>query len=302
MKYPQIIITLAAAMITQHASAQFSSIYAFATTDEGSLNQYTSLTTGSLIASNLVTNTNQFRVNHLATDAARTRVIYGVENIATGALTDVRAAYIAGPAAGQNSSILNGNDISFIGNSNGGGSFFNGAYYLYDDIGPNQGIVRMTFGTGAFAGISSISMPWGINTAGGDLGDIAIDGAGQMFLFNEARDLYSFDLNNSSPSQQLSFIGNYSASVGGTGTRQMFIDDLGRIMINAADTGDWRSLDPLNPGSSTLIPGIDITVGTNTFSDLSSGGRPVGVVIPEPSTALLGGLGLLALFRRKRVA
>jgi len=294
------IIAFVTLLVAQSASAQLSSsFYAFAITDQNSLNAYTSPTTGSLVASSMVGNVQNRRINHLATEIARNRVIYGVEDTQTGAVVDIRAHILGGPGAGTNGSILNGNNLATtIGSSTGGGSFFNGAYYLWDDGGTGQGIVRMTLTAGGL--IDTISKPWGNNLTGGELGDIAIDASGAMFLFNELRDLYRFDVNNPDPAQPLVLIGNYSLAVGGSGTRQMFIDDLGRIMINSGTTGDWRSLDPLVPGSSTLIPGINLLVGTNTFSDLAPGGRPVGTVIPEPSSMLIGSLGLLALLRRRR--
>ena len=54
--------------------------------------------------------------------------------------------------------------------------------------------------------------------------------------------------------------------------------------------------------TNDAIPGIGNT-NTNAFALVSNGGYVgpnIGYVIPEPSAALLGGLGLLALLRRRR--
>ena len=87
--------------------------------------------------------------------------------------------------------------------------------------------------------------------------------------------------------------------------------------INADGTGEawdyldgWAyRLDGTGPDGSTFAPGDWTFSGINVFDGQSSNATssnpmPIGtytaVAVPEPSTAFLGGIALLGLFRRRR--
>lgn len=58
----------------------------------------------------------------------------------------------------------------------------------------------------------------------------------------------------------------------------------------------------INPSNSTSLIGSEITNVYTTNSDSSAtGGWQMATLVPEPSSALLAGLGTIALFRRRRI-
>ena len=75
----------------------------------------------------------------------------------------------------------------------------------------------------------------------------------------------------------------------------------------ASETGTFASIALADQYSGSLLDadsnGIwDLTDGDNTWQFTESTGVLGLTVIPEPRAALLGGLGLLALLRRRRSA
>ncbi len=230
--------------------------------------------------------------NHLATDVGRNRLVFTGNvfmsdflnlfsyNLGTGTLTNITPS---GPFGG----ILG----SSVGASSGGGSFYNGSYYLWDDtvdFDSEMGLVKIDFNLAG--NVSSITKPFGNYTGSaiGSLGDIAIDSTGIMYLYNSAGQLFSKDLNNA----QSPIVSLNVQTV--TGNGQLFIDANGRLLTSLPG-GNWGVIDPAT-GNQTPIAGPSI--GSNLFSDLSEGGF-VGVVVPEPSSTLLVGLGALACLTRR---
>ncbi len=89
-----------------------------------------------------------------------------------------------------------------------------------------------------------------------------------------------------------------TVSFGGFG-----FDDINGFDVNTAENGTYTILD----GSFTLNSANISNFGAENALDLGGGrsayfeeGSLNVVVIPEPSAALLGGLGVLALLRRRR--
>ncbi len=263
---------------------------------------FTSETTRTTIAFSMSDVPNSV-TNHLATDAAFNRVIYGVNS---------RPAVVGDPSPLEgiwawnfedNSAIdiTNGYDLAgVIGPTTGGGSFYNGAYYLWDDEGPEQGLVKFTFGIDEFAAdyslINSMTKPWGDMTGLnlGSFGDIAIDANGTLFALTATNRLYRMDLKDpmGSPSLQ----GDYT---GYASNGQLFIDNLGRLLTRQSGSGNWLRLNPDQPGLIEVISG---PTTFNTYEDLAEG-PVVGVVVPEPSAILFVGLaGSLSFLRRRRTS
>ncbi len=243
-------------------------------------------------------------INHLATDASRNRLLYvpQLERLNT-VPGETRGMFSYDLASGTVTDITNGFDFeALVGYSTGGGSFYNGDYYLFDDVsssfdtqpgvGAGKGVVKISFNGAGL--ISSVTKPYGNLDGGvGELGDIAIDASGQMFIFSSTARLYKLNLNN--PVANFQLIGDYSAT---TQNGQLMIDNLGRIITRDTVSGDWLSLNPNGPSAPTRITG---PAQFSNYGDLTEGGV-VGVVIPEPSSLLLGAISLLALGRRKRSA
>lgn len=285
----------ALAIISQSVNAQTSvgDYWAFGVLDSN-LYGFTSESTRTVISTELTASPNTFRANHLATDTARNRVIYGLHRIDDSTVQSIWA-WDFNTNTRVNISTPNGIDLAFIGNSTGGAGFYNGDYYLWDDGGAQQGLVRFTFDeTG---NIASATKPWGNITSVGGLGDIAIDASGMMYILTDGtagNRLYRMDLNDSLATPVL--LGDYSGYVS---NGQLFIDQQGRLLTRQLDSGNWLSLDPLSPGVFEVIPGPAVFA---EYADLSEGAL-VGVVVPEPSGALLLGLaGAVGLSRRKRAS
>ena len=89
--------------------------------------------------------------------------------------------------------------------------------------------------------------------------------------------------------------------------------DLGTKLTLMSYTGDWNGgfftydNQTLNNGDTFIFSGAtwqffydDTVAGSNFTEDLTGTSFVTMTVIPEPATALLGGLGMLALLRRRR--
>lgn len=287
----KLLFALAPILATNALAQSVSDYWGFSVRLAGStwLYGYTSESTRTTVRLGLVPSGS--KANHLATDVDNNRLIYAVMDTA-GNITGIEA-YSFYTRTSQ--VLTNGADLAgMIGQTSGGASFYNGNYYFWDDDGDTQGLVKFTFdGDGL---IDTMTKPYGNDTTLGGLGDIAIDGAGIMFALNTANQLYSLDLNN--PLAALSYIGDYSAYVS---NGQLFIDEEGRLISFQSSTGNWVSLDPNGSGILETITG-DPNAVNQLYDDLSEG-RSVGIVVPEPTGALLVTLsGACALLRRRRVA
>jgi hypothetical protein len=100
----------------------------------------------------------------------------------------------------------------------------------------------------------------------------------------------------------LTYGGTMTLDIGvifGTGTYSWNLFDI------ASETGTFATITLADQYSGSLLDadlnGIwDLTSGSNTWQFTESTGVLGLSIIPEPSAALLGGIGLLALLRRRR--
>ncbi|WP_200390679.1 PEP-CTERM sorting domain-containing protein [Roseibacillus ishigakijimensis] len=272
-------------MLAQTSTTDY---WAFATF-EASLYGFTSANERVLITSSLTASPTAYAANHLATDSANNRIIYALNELPNNASSDVVAIFEYDLATNTRTNITGtANLASTVGVSLGGGSFYDGAYYLWDDYGSAQGLVRFTFDSNGV--INGSSKPYGNDNSIGLLGDIAIDRNGQLFILNADNELYRADLNNTSVSPTL--VGDYSAYLG---NGQLFVDADGQLISRADSSADWVILDPEQPGILGTLTGPS---QFSAYSDLAEGGI-VGVV-PEPSATACLLLGGLLSTRRRR--
>lgn len=202
-----------------------------------------------------------------------------------------------------------------------------GSYQLYG-IDNNANFYRISNG-GAATLVASGFSPAGFNAG------FAYDPFNDNFVYaDDAGGLYSIALNGTvTPRGNMTYTGGGSPSIFGLGIDPAF----GTVYaVDAATDSLYTTFDPLFPTSTelTLVGplGIDVTAfgglvvdwDGNLFAAFSQDGLTssfysidpftgaataiagtgisglAGVAVPEPSAALLGGLGLLALFRRRR--
>lgn len=152
-----------------------------------------------------------------------------------------------------------------------------------------------------------------------------------LAFFNDTTELFNIGQNNTAPSGNLGTLGvnfgglNYPTSSLTLGNGVHLI--IGKLDFNVSGSNDsitlWVNPTDVSGGEGSLTPyltvgGVNLTsTGLNTIrpfagqtSDTFNAvngnfdeirvGSSFASVIPEPSTALLGGLGLLALLRRRR--
>ncbi len=291
MKTKLLLVLLPYLALNTGTQAAVTDYWGFAVRSGGSPRLYGYTSAGDATSLGFLSSTS-YRVNHLATDIANNLVIYALMDTTTDDINSIWARNFSNSLLVD---ITNGFDLTAtVGATSGGASFYNGNYYLWDDDGPDQGLIRFGFDENGL--ITSMVKPYGNDTTlSNALGDIAIDGSGIMYTLDAFSKLYRMDLNN--PLANLVFLGDYSAYTGGNG--QIFIDEQGRLITRQSGTGDWLSLNPLEPGVLETLPGASSTVGF-VFDDLSEG-RPPGTVIPEPTGLLLGAAGgILGLLRRRR--
>ncbi|KFC18013.1 lectin-like domain-containing protein [Epilithonimonas lactis] len=121
--------------------------------------------------------------NHLATDASRNRILF-----TPGGTQGAISAYQF--STNTVVTVSTSNFLSTLDASGGGGSMYNGDYYIYDDDGTNQGLFRVIFdATGNASSLSKVANP----VAGFDLGDMAISRSGIVYI-NSGGQIYRLDL------------------------------------------------------------------------------------------------------------
>jgi hypothetical protein len=112
---------------------------------------------------------------------------------------------------------------------------------------------------------------------------------GTVFAIDAANDTLSTSINPLFPGDsELTIVGGLGLDV--TSFGGLVVDFEGNLFAALSSDGLTSSLYSINPvtGTATALGGFGVGVGLAT------------IAIPEPSTALIGGLGMLALLRRRR--
>ncbi|WP_312345479.1 beta strand repeat-containing protein [Chryseobacterium binzhouense] len=156
-----------------------------------------------------------FDANHLATDAARNRMIFA-NNGGQGSIFAYQFA--------TNSVVnLGSGFLSSLNNTTGGAAMYNGDYYIYDDEGSGtlatttQGLWRVTFNaSGNASTLTRVAEPVSLTTG---LGDIAISQSGVLYLMTSSNVLYRLNLNTlnlstTAPSSSWSLVGTTTGAAG----------------------------------------------------------------------------------------
>lgn len=257
---------------------------------------YTSLTAAPVELSPLPT-PEPFYGNGLVTDAPRNRVIFIDDG--DGGAGDRDALYEY-DLTGTGTFNLLGNVSTpeiFISGTSGGGGWYQGEYYYWDDAGGvgSEGMIRISFnGDGSFASSTTLFDPAPGDF--GDFGDLAIDEAtGILYAVSQdggtAFDFWSMDLADLASGrtilatdvdyQQISFA-NDGQLVG--------------VEKTSLAARNWYLIDT-SDGSSTTVARL----GDFDVYDMANGGL---YPIPEPSSAVLlalstAGAALLTRVRRR---
>ncbi|UFH33676.1 hypothetical protein LNP04_08225 [Chryseobacterium sp. C-71] len=227
-------------------------------------NTYTPTT----IATNIIPGND---ANHMTTDASRNRVLFA-NNIGQGSLFAYQ--FSTNTVVNVGSGFL-----SSLGDASGGAAMYNNDYFIYDDTGTtSQGLWRVTFNaSGNASTLTKVVDP----ISGIDLGDIAINSSGMVYLIASTGALYKLDLS----SLNLSITTPSSAwiSVGTTGSAsgtQLFFGANGDLI--GSNNGNLIRIDPNNAANlgtiSTLTsgyswgdiseaPSVGFSCGTDTDSD-----------------------------------
>lgn len=233
-----------------------------------------------------------FSGNHLATDIARNRLLF----TASGTV-DYLYAWDLTTQSLSTLQTISLSDPSDIHTSSGGAAFYNGAYYLLDDVNTGQassyGLTRITFD--AAGNVATRTKPYGNTNPAGGLGDLVITPSGILYIHSTGRALWSLDLNNPSATyQRITPIGQTV----GTDAGQLLLDAQGRLLTRSYDGFEWIIINPLT-GLAAGSVGRNTSV-SRTFADLSDGG--FSAPIPEPSPGALALLVAAALFLRRQLS
>ncbi|MCI3938281.1 thrombospondin type 3 repeat-containing protein [Chryseobacterium aahli] len=227
-------------------------------------NTYTPTT----IATNIIPGND---ANHMTTDASRNRVLFA-NNIAQGSLFAYQ--FSTNTVVNVGSGFL-----SSLGDASGGAAMYNNDYFIYDDTGTtSQGLWRVTFNaSGNASTLTKVVDP----ISGIDLGDIAINSSGMVYLIASTGALYKLDLSSlnlsiTTPSSAWISVGT-TASASGT---QLFFGANGDLI--GSNNGNLIRIDPNNAANlgtiSTLTsgyswgdiseaPSVGFSCGTDTDSD-----------------------------------
>lgn len=239
--------------------------------------------------------------NHVATDSDRNRIIYRAPDSST------LYAYNL-----ENSTVSQIGNTSFSPmETNGGGTFYQGKYYLWNDANGASntsaaGLYSYTFDANGNIDSQTHELATSIT---GELGDIVINNQGELFILNNLGiDLYyAGTVGNFIQPRE---IGSVSSSVLYP-TNQMFIDPEGRMLTPTSGgryypPGYLRIVPPTGystnfiPSSGEGSIGNPIgSMGHDDWVDLSDGLRFKTASVPEVSTFLLLGLGsVFLIFKR----
>lgn len=138
----------------------------------------------------------------------------------------------------------------------------------------------------------------------GDTHDRAVEGAEQLTLtFTSPVSLNSLSLGDHGANDNDAVISGFSsdpgASVTGLPTGWTVSYAAGAVSIDSNGLSGYRESYSVNFANTVNVSSLDITA-----SGVTGGAGGVGFVainyVPEPSAALLGGIGLLCLLRRRR--
>lgn len=84
---------------------------------------------------------------------------------------------------------------------------------------------------------------------------------------------------------------------------QFLVVDTGVAFNSVSDASPTPTTFTVRPNTSTVLFGSTVSnvFTTNTDASTTEGWQMAAIAIPEPSTALLGAIGVLALLRRRRI-
>ena len=189
------------------------------------------------------------------------------------------AASALSVAQGVTVSFSTGSSFTLFQTSSGNeldGGFIHAGYYPTSPIGLGSLDLRDNFITfGTLAGASNASGFF----ADGSFPDAPLDGAAGQALYLVVTD---------------------TATVGAATELAVFTnteDSDWAFPSSELAFGPGPSVEDITPGTSGAL----LLAGTETTSTLTGGGPAIGLsAVPEPSTALLGLLGVLGLLRRRR--
>jgi hypothetical protein len=192
-------------------------------------------------------------------------------------------------------------DNASVGN---GGADFNGARaYAFDafSLSPGQAVIVVTDASGGSAGNTAFRNSWGLSESVPMLTFTVPSGTGNGLGQNDLIALF----NSSGVFVAGVNYGTVGVNITQDNTSEITLDPFaGSLGGHAGSAGGGAAQASLVwDGVSALSPAYTVAVvGVNGAFEHPSSAVTIGSpgVIPEPSTALLGGLGLLALLRRSR--